>query len=59
MGCVGISGLAKNKNAQTEEKDHCPEDILSTDDAETLHGEMAFAIMAWSIEIQDNCNVAT
>ena len=58
MGCVGISGLAKNRNAQTEEKDHCPEDILSTDDAETL-AKMAFATMARSTEIQVNCNIAT
>ena len=36
MGCAGISGSAKNKNAQTKEKDHCPEDILSIDNAETL-----------------------
>ena len=26
----------KNKNAQIEEKNHCTEDIQSTDDAETL-----------------------
>ena len=33
---MGYAGLAKNRNAQTEEKDHCPENILSADDAETL-----------------------
>ena len=39
IGYAGISGLGNEKQnlgAQTEEKDHCPEDILSTDDAETL-----------------------
>ena len=57
MGYVGISGLAKNRNAQTEEKDHCGR--------YTEHwrcrdiGKMAFAIMAWSTEIQVNCNIAT
>ena len=40
MGYAGISGLAKKTELVslnlTEEKDHCPEDILSTDNAETL-----------------------
>ena len=36
MGYAGISGLAKNRNTQTEEKDHCLENILSTDDDKTL-----------------------
>ena len=34
MGYAGISGLAKNRNA--EKATYCQEDILSTDNAETL-----------------------
>ena len=36
MGYALISGLTKIRNAQTEEKDHRPENILSADDAKTL-----------------------
>ena len=39
-------------------KDHCLEDIQSTNNAKIL-AKMAFAIMARSTEIQVNCNIAT
>ena len=35
----------QNRNAQTEEKYHCPEDILSTDDAKTLAKWLSLFIM--------------
>ena len=41
MGYAGISGLAtKTETLKPRKKDHCPKDILSTNDI----GEMAFAI---------------
>ena len=57
MGYAGISGLVKNRNAQTEEK---PLSGRYTEHRRCRDiGKMAFAIMAWSTEIQVDCNTET
>ena len=38
-------GYIQNRNAQTEEKDHYPEDILNTNDAVTLAKSLLLFIM--------------
>ena len=58
MGYVGISGLAKNRNAQLTEKKPLSGRYTEHRRCRDI-GKMAFAIMAQSTRIQVNCNVAT
>ena len=42
---MGYAGILGDRNTQTKKKDHCPEDIMSTDDAKTLVKWLSLLIM--------------
>ena len=58
-GLCGISRLAKKQKRSNRDIRSLSEDIVSTDDAETLVKWLSLYIMARTTEIQVNCNVAT
>ena len=58
-GLCGISRLVKKQKRSNRDIRSLSEDIVSTDDAETLVKWLSLYIMARTTEIQVNCNVAT